>query len=44
MRALRPPFTQYLVADRYVVTFAAVTTDDDETATRLVRIEDRGDG
>ncbi|GAA2895550.1 hypothetical protein [Microbacterium esteraromaticum] len=44
MRALRPPFTQYLVADRYVVTFAAVTTDDDETATRLVRIEDRGEG
>jgi hypothetical protein len=44
MRALRAPFTQYLVADRYVVTFAAVTTESDETATRLVRIEDRGEG
>lgn len=43
MRGMRPPFTQYLVADRYVVTFAAVATDDDETATRLVRIEDRGE-
>ena len=44
MRAMRAPFTQYLVADRYVVTFAAVTTEGDETATRLVRIEDRGEG
>ncbi|QMU96797.1 hypothetical protein FVO59_05850 [Microbacterium esteraromaticum] len=42
MHALRAPFTQYLVADRYVLTFAAVGTEDDESATRLVRIEDLG--
>lgn len=40
IRALRAPFTQYIVADRYVLTFAAASTEDDETATRLVRIED----
>ena len=38
-RSMRAPFTQYLVEDTYVLTFAAVRTDDDEDATRLVRIE-----
>lgn len=42
MRALRTPFAQYIVADRYVLTFAAVQTENDETATRVVRIEDVG--
>lgn len=40
MHALRPPFTQFLIGDRYVVTFAAVSTGSGRTAVRLVSIQD----
>lgn len=39
-RGLRAPFTQYLIADRYAVTFAAVTTEDGDDAVRLVSIRE----
>lgn len=40
MHAMRPPFTQYLIGDRYVVTFAAVSSGPGRDAVRLVRIQD----
>ncbi|MDQ0614592.1 hypothetical protein QF046_002233 [Microbacterium sp. W4I4] len=40
MHAMRPPFTQYLIGDRYVVTFAAVSTGPGHDAVRLVSIQD----
>lgn len=36
---LRSPFTQYLIDGRYAVTFAAVTTGEDDEAVRLVSIQ-----
>lgn len=38
----RAPFTEFLIADRYVVTFAAVRTDADEQAVRIVSIREKG--
>lgn len=40
MHGMRAPFTQYLIADRYTVTFAAVTTDDGDDTVRLISIQD----
>lgn len=42
MHAMRAPFTQFLIADRYVVTFAAVSTGPDQNAVRLISIQDAG--
>ncbi|MGB3376921.1 MAG: hypothetical protein WBA87_17500 [Microbacterium sp.] len=40
MHAMRPPFTQFLIGGRYVLTFAAVTTGATHDAVRLVSIQD----
>ena len=40
MHAMRPPFTQFLIGGRYVVTFAAVTTGPGQDAVRLVSLQD----
>ena len=39
LRAMRAPLTQYLVDERFVLTFAAVRTDEDQLATRLIRVD-----
>jgi len=42
--AVRAPFTEFLIADKYVLTIAAVTTDDGGQAVRIVSIREKGAG